>query len=108
MVCDSNCGFGSADRDDRREAFAEVFARGHDVLEDVFLLAVGVERARQRRAETDEVRAAVNGVDVVRVAVDVFGVLGAVLEGDFDFDRRLFVRGVDVDDVVRGCPRWPG
>ena len=75
LVCDSNCGLGQPHGDDGRQALAEVLAGGHDVLEDVFLLAVGVERAGQRGAEADEVRAAVDRVDVVGVAVDVLGVL---------------------------------
>ncbi len=100
LVCASNCGSGSRTADDRREALAEVLAGGHEVLEDVLLLAVGVERARQRRAEAGEVRAAVDGIDVVGVAVDVLGVLAAVLEGHLDLDARRFVLVVDVDDVV--------
>ena len=94
MVCDFELRVRQPHRDDRREAFAEILARGHDVLEDVFLLAVGVERPRQGRAETGDVRAAVLGVDVVHVAVDVLRILGAVLEGDLDFDRRVLVRAL--------------
>ena len=73
--------------------------RGHEVLEEVFLLAVGVQRAGERGAEAGQVRAAIDRVDVVDVAVDVFGVFAAVLEGDFDLHRRLLVLVVDVDHV---------
>ena len=45
-------------------------------------------------------RAAVDGVDVVDVAVDVLGVLAAILEGDLDLDAGLRVLVVDVDHVV--------
>ena len=41
-------------------------------------------RAREGGAEAGEVRAAFGRVDVVDVGVDVFGVLGRVLQGDFD------------------------
>ena len=44
-------------------------------------------------------RAAVDRVDVVGVAVDVLGVLAAVLEGDLDLDAGLVALVVDVDDV---------
>ena len=49
-------------------------------------------------------RAAFGRVDVVDVRVDVFGVLGRVLHGDFDGDA--FVLAFDVDDV--GVDRLAG
>ena len=78
--------------------------RGDEVFEQVVLLAVGVQRAGQRGAEAGEVRAAVGRVDVVDVGVDVFGVLGRVLQGDFDADAVLLAG--DVDDV--GVERFAG
>ncbi len=71
---------------------------GDEVLEQVVLLAVAVERAGEGGAEAGEVRAAVDGVDVVDVGVDVLGVLVGVLQGDLDLRRRR-ARGLDVDDV---------
>ena len=95
---------GHAAADDGGEAFAEVFARGDEVLEDAGLLAVVVERAGEGGAEAGEVRAAFGRVDVVDVGVDVLGVLGGVLQGDFDADA--FVLALDVEDV--GVDRLAG
>ena len=111
---------GHAATDDGGEAFAEVLARGDEVLEEARVLAVVVERAGERRAEAGEVRAAFGRVDVVDVGVDVLGVLGGVLEGDFDADA--FALAFDVEDVgvdrlagavqvlrrTRGCRRRTG
>ncbi len=73
---------GHAHGDHGGKPLANVFAAGNEVLEDLFFLAVGVERAGQARAEAGEVRAALDGVDVVHEAVNVFGILGSVLERD--------------------------
>ena len=97
-------GLGQADGDHGREALAEILAGGHQVLEDVLFLAVGVERAGQRRAEAGEVRAAVDGVDVVGVAVDVLGVLAAVLEGHLDLDAAGFVLVAEVRRCLHAPP----
>jgi hypothetical protein len=48
--------------------------------------AVVVDRLRERRAKTREVRAAVLVVDVVRVAIDLLGVRGVPLQRDLDRD----------------------
>ncbi len=55
------------DRDDGGEAFAAVLSgeAAFDALEHIVLLGVVVEDAGERRSETDEVRAALRGVDVV-------------------------------------------
>ena len=77
-------------------------------------------RAGERGAEAGEVRAAFGRVDVVDVGVDVLGVLGRVLQGDFDGDAFALafdVEDVGVDrlagavevlDVLRGCRRRTG
>ena len=60
------------DADDRGHAFADVVAadrRVLQVLREVVAVRVGVDGARQRRAETREVRAAFVRVDVVRERV---------------------------------------
>ena len=95
---------GNAAADDGGEAFAEVFAGGDEVLEDAGVLAVVVDRAGERGAEAGEVGAALGGVDVVDVGVDVLGVLGGVLQGDFDGDA--FALAFDVEDV--GVDRLAG
>ena len=71
-----------AHRDDGGQPFAEVVAAGYQILEDVFLLAVVVQRPRQGGAEAGDVRAAFDGVDVVHVRMHVLGEFGRVLHGD--------------------------
>ena len=53
FVCDFELRLRQADGDDGGQPFAEVLAGRVEILEDVLLLAVGVERARQRRAEAE-------------------------------------------------------
>ena len=50
---------------------------------------VAVDRARERGAEADQVRAALDRVDVVREAVDALVVRLVVLDRDLDRDRHL-------------------
>ena len=64
------------------EPLADVVAGGNEILIDAGLLAVGVERAGERRAVARDVRAAFGGRDVVDVAVDVLGVFSRVLQRD--------------------------
>ena len=101
LVWASNCGFGQVDVDDGRQAVAEVFALGLQiVLEELFLLAVGVDGAGQAAAEADQVGAAVRVVLVVGVAADPLLVAGRVLQGDFDRDAMpgaFAAGGVDLD-----------
>ena len=54
-----------------------------------------VDRARQRRAETGEVRSAIHGVDRVGERKHIFRVAVVVLQRDFDFDRVLLAFHVD-------------
>ena len=58
---------GDLHRDDGGKAFADVLARGRllDLLPGAVLLAVLHHRAGERALEADQVRAAVDGVDVV-------------------------------------------
>ena len=86
---------GHAERDHGREPLADVVAGGHEVLEEVLLLAVGVERAGQGGAEAGDVRAAFGGGDVVDEGVDVLGVLRRVLHGDFQADPLVLAGNVD-------------
>ena len=76
------------DADHGDQAFAHVVAAQvlFHVLEKAELLADGVDGAGERRAEARQMRAAVDGVDVVGEAENGFGVAVVVLEGDFDFD----------------------
>ena len=97
---------GDADGDDRGQPFAKILAAGDEVLEQVLLLAVVVERAREGRAEADDVRAAVGRVDVVDVGVQVLGVFVGVLQGDLDLHALGF--GLEVDHLAGGPPRWRG
>ena len=52
---------------------------------------VAIERSRERRPETDEMAAALDGVDVVREGVDGFVVRVVVLERDLDIDGDVAV-----------------
>ena len=76
------------DADHRDQAFAHVVAAQVllHVFEESERLADGVDGARERGAEAGEVRAAVDGVDVVGKAEDRFGVAVVVLQRDFDLD----------------------
>ena len=56
------------------------------VFEQPELLADGVDGARERSPESGEVRAAINGVDVVGEAEDRLGVAVVVLQRDFDLN----------------------
>jgi hypothetical protein len=87
LVWPSNCGCGSltlttapgprAHR--RRRVFLQI-------LEQAQRLADGVDGAGKRGAEAGEMRAAVDGVDVVGEAEDRVGVAVVVLESDVDLD----------------------
>ena len=84
LVWPSNCGSRSLTEIDRREPLAHVLA-GEVVLfllEQAVVARVLVERARQRRAEAAQVRAALAGVDVVGERVDRLLVGGVPLHRD--------------------------
>src|SRR5262249_21619751 len=70
----------------------------------VCLLAVLIERTSDGGAETGNVGAAFDCVDVVDVGMGVFGVLTAILQRDFVADAVLFA--ADVNDV--GMQRFAG
>ena len=61
----------------------------------LFLRRVGVDRARQRRAEAGQVRAAFVRVDVVRERVDRLGVAVVPLQRDLGVDAVLLAAHVD-------------
>ena len=91
--------FGNLYGDHRGESLAEVVAVDVELQlgEQSGVVGVFLERARQRPAETGQVRAALDGVDVVHVGVDVFRKAVVVLHGHLHGNAVLF--GVDVDDV---------
>ena len=76
------------DADDRGQPLADVVAADAllQVLRQIVLARVGVDRARQRRAEAREVRAALVGVDVVGEGVERLRVAVVPLQGDLDLD----------------------
>ena len=91
------------------EAFAEVLAGDFDIVfrnffEFFFTVVVGVffQRACQRDAESGQVCAAFDGVDVVDIRVYVLGVAVVVHDGQFYRDTLFF--GVQVDDIVEQVP----
>ena len=86
---------GEAHRDDGGQALAHVVAGevGVTLFEDVGLAGVVVEGAGEGAAEAGEVRAAVNGVDVVGEGEDRLGEAVVVLQGDLgDRGARLCAR----------------
>ena len=92
------------DADDRGQALADVVAadaRVLEVLREIVLAGVEIDRPRQRRTEARKVRAAFVRVDVVREGVDRFGVAVVPLESDLDVDALPVAAHVDwlvVDD----------
>ena len=73
-------------RDHRGQAFAHVLARHSDLRlgGEAFLVGVVGERAGERRAEADQMGAALDRVDVVHERVHRFGVAVVVLERHLD------------------------
>jgi hypothetical protein len=98
LVCPSNCGRG--------QPFADVVAADRRVLEvlgQVVLRRVGVDRAGHRGAEAREMRAALVRVDVVGERVDRLGVAVVPLQRDLGVDAVLLAAHVDrlvVDRVL--------
>ena len=94
-------GFGDLDRDDRGQALAQIVARRRRVvLEDVAVACVGVEAAGQRGLERREVRAALDGVDVVgkREKGLVVGIV--VLDRDLADQALRLVFNLEIDRRV--------
>ena len=85
------------DADDRGQPLADVVAADAllQVLGQVVLRRVAVDRARQRRAEAGQVRAAFVRVDVVRERVDRFRVAVVPLQRDLGVDAVLLAAHVD-------------
>ena len=93
-------------REHRGEAFAHVVAGEREVrlLEEIALLRVRVDDARERGLEAGEVRAAFVRVDVVDEGEDVLVVAVVVLHRELDAD--VVARRLDVDDF--GVQRLAG
>ena len=92
FVCPSNCGLRDLDADHAGQAFADVVAADAGVLQilrEVVLRRVGVDRSRQRRAEAGEVGAAFVRVDVVREREDQLRIAVVPLQGDLGVDAVL-------------------
>ncbi len=87
LVWPSNCGSGTRSEMTAVRPSRKSSPLGTRSLKRFVLLAVGVERARERGAEAGDVRAALGRADVVDVGVDVLGVLARVLHGDFHARR---------------------
>ncbi len=100
FVWPSNCGSASLGRDDRGQPLAHVLAAEVVVLllELALLPRVAVDRARQRRAEAGEVRAALVRVDVVGEREDRLLVGAVPLHGDLDV--ALVGLALEEDDLL--------
>ena len=90
--------------DDRGEPLADVVAADAflQILRKVVLACVEVDRARQRRPEAGEVRAALVRVDVVRERVDRLRVAVVPLQRDLGVDAVALALHVDRLLVDRG------
>ena len=95
------------DADDRDQPLAHILAGRifAQVFEQVVRLRVGVDGPRQRRLESDQVRAALVRVDVVGEGEDGFAVAVVVLHGGFDDDVLLARLKVDRFRVKHGLVR---
>ena len=86
------------DADDRRQAFADVFA-GQVVFvlfDDAGTAAIIVDRTRQAGTEAAQMRTPFFSEDIVDEGQDIFTVAVVILHGNVDDDLVLFA--VDVDD----------
>ena len=85
------------DADDRRQPLADVVAGDalFEILGEVVLRRVRVDRPGQRRPEAGQVRAAFVGVDVVGEGVGRLGVAVVPLQRDFGVDAVLVAAHVD-------------
>ena len=81
-------GILDLDTDDGRDSFADILAGQVlvAVLEDLVFAGVFVEGLGHRIAETDQVHAALGGIDIIDEAVFAVGVGVVVLHGDFHID----------------------
>src|SRR5579875_173383 len=79
-------GVRQLERDHRGQALAHVLARERDVLEQTLPAPVIVDAACQRGPESDQVGAALDGVDRVDVREHVLQEPGVVLHGRLDLD----------------------
>src|SRR6185369_614268 len=79
------------------ESFADVISRerAFEVLRQAGRLRVGINRSRERRAESGEVRATVYGVDIVGKGIDLLVVAVVILNRDFDREVIVFLFEVD-------------
>ena len=92
LVCPSNCGCGILTLMTRGQAFADVVAADAGVLQVLGQVALGrvvVDRPRQRGAEPGQVRAALVRVDVVGEREDQLGVAVVPLQRDLGVDAVL-------------------
>jgi len=93
---------GHLDGNHGGESFAEVFAADFDFglfkLLGRYLLGVFLEHAGERLAEADEVGAALDGVDVVHIRVEILRIARIIHDCDID-GQAVFVGG-DADDIV--------
>src|SRR5262249_5844204 len=98
-------GLWDLDTDYRGESFADVVAREifFDVFEQALRLTEGVDGPGERGAEAGEVRTAIDRVDVIREARNIFGVEVVVLQRHFHAELaavRQILLGLEVNRLV--------
>ena len=97
LVCPSNCGCGilTLMTDVSPSRMSSPVTLSFRSLARLFLVRVRVDRARERRPEPREVRAAFVRVDVVREGIDRLGVAVVPLQRDLGLDAVLLAAHVD-------------
>ena len=96
-------GFPDLDADDRGQPFPNILALQALLvfLEQAERGDVGVDRARQRRPQPDQMRPALDGIDVVGERIHVLGVALVPLQGDLNRGAALLAAQIH-DGVERG------
>src|SRR5207342_3094817 len=98
-------GVRQLDRDDRGQTLTGVLAgrRLLEILPEASALGVGVDGARERALEADQVASTLVGVDVVGERVDALVVRVVPLHRDLDRDAVLLRLEEDrrVEDILR-------
>jgi hypothetical protein len=93
--------FGHLHAHDRDQPFAHIVTRRARFLDPAGLLGMPVDRARQGRLESAQMRSAFMGVDVVGKALDRVVVAVVVLQRDFNHQPRFGIFLLEVDDRVK-------
>ena len=96
---------GNANAENCRNALAEIITTGRYPFEEVFFLAVVVQRTCQCTSKTGHVRSAFDRMDIVDIGLHVFSVFGAVLQCNIVLGSLFFTRNLNHITVQHiACP----